>query len=175
MKKDKEGVDFEWRKMDGSNALTRHFYTKAEKAAKAAPKPAQKSSAPARKSPAKAPSTMGGPATRGGPRRQPTLQSPGPSRRAIVVGTQHAGMSQRQAINAAIRQRGTPEGKSIERTANRRGTRDSLVIPLNKNEETQLLRSGARPTNTPQYKKPTAADVLIPTAKRPTNNPRYKK
>jgi hypothetical protein len=35
VKKYKEGVDFEWRKVDGANAKSRHFFTKAEKKARA--------------------------------------------------------------------------------------------------------------------------------------------
>ena len=42
MKKYEEGKDFEWKKMEGSNALTRHFFTAGEKAARAAPKPVSK-------------------------------------------------------------------------------------------------------------------------------------
>lgn len=38
----KEGKDFEWRTVPGSNAKARHFFTKAEKAERAKPKPKAK-------------------------------------------------------------------------------------------------------------------------------------
>lgn len=73
MKRYEEGKDFEWRKMESSNALARHFFTKSEKAAR---------QAASRKEPI---------TTKPSPKPRPAPQPPidmgdsmGPSRRPVV-------------------------------------------------------------------------------------------
>lgn len=93
MKKYKEGEDYEWVKTEGSNAKSRRFFTKKEKAARASAgseKAASKSkTATTRKAAAKpAEASEGslkyGPSTRGGKRRSSSASADKPKSKSIA-------------------------------------------------------------------------------------------